>query len=375
VKRAIALAAAVLFVVLTPPPLPAGPALSVYVSSRCGMCEAYLAQEVLPLFREAGFERGLIVDLAEGPDAATGYIHAQERSAVPRELWAHMAVFTDRLIIEGMPPAPLVREALAHLSRDRSLRLVIFQDEMHGGRTYKVWAFAGPVREYPITTPLSRYLLERKVASAEPGSLAPTRPSSSVSKPLLLLTVAGGFADSLTPCNAAGLLLFLALLFALQQTRARVIALGTAAITGVFLSYFLMGFGFLQGLRFIGRYHLVSTLGAVGLVLVGLWTLADGVGVPLPVRPRIPHVGWRVMGAWMRRGSGAGAFLFGSLLGVCALPCSGGTYVSILAILGSKSSRLTGLGYLTLYNLIFVSPLAVILLVAGNRRTAERLRA
>jgi cytochrome c biogenesis protein CcdA len=45
-----------------------------------------------------------------------------------------------------------------------------------------------------------------------------------------------------------------------------------------------------------------------------------------------------------------------------------------LAILGSKSSRLAGLGYLTLYNLIFISPLVVIHLAVTNRHTAERLR-
>jgi len=363
--------ATIIFVaILTPASLEAGPSqpeVTVYVSSQCAMCEVYLAQEVFPLLKEAGFVRGLLVDLAGGPTAAAAYIRVQEQFGIPRELWAHMAVFTDRLVIEGMPPGALIREALGHLKQDPSLRLVLFQDEMHGGTTYKVWAFRGPIREYSIETPVARYLLERRRAAIPRPRVTPTRP-------LTLLAVAGGFADSLTPCNAAGLLLFLAVLFTLQRTRAQVMVLGTVAIAGVFLSYFLMGFGFLQGLRFISRYHLVSTLGAVGLILVGLWTLADGVGVPLPVRPRIPHVGWRAMGAWMRKGSGVGAFLFGSLLGVCALPCSGGTYVSILAILGSKSSRLAGLGYLTLYNLIFISPLVVILLAVTNRHTAERLR-
>lgn len=344
------------------------PEVPIYVSSRCQMCEVYLAQEVFPLLKEAGFERGLVVNLASGPAAAADYIRTQERLGVPRELWAHMAVFADRLIIEGMPPAALIREALEHLNRDPSLRLVLFQDEMHGGTSYKVWAFGGPIREYPLDTPLARYLLEKKVGA---GRLAtPAAP-----QPLFLLALAGGLADSLTPCNAAGLLLFLAVLFALQRTRAQVVALGSAAIAGVFITYFLLGFGFLQGLSFIGRYHLVSTLGAAGLILAGLWTLLDGAGVPLPVRPSIPQAGWRSLGAWMRKGSGAGAFVFGSLLGLCALPCSGGTYVSILAIVGSQSTRLAGLGYLTLYNLVFISPLVAILLLVGNRHSAEKLRA
>ncbi len=373
------LAATIFTSLLLSVPLWAGPSqpeVSIYVSSRCQMCEVYLVQEVFPLLKEAGFERGLVIDLASGPNAAADYIRVQERSGIPRELWAHMAVFANRLVLEGMPPAALIREALEHLKQDPSLRLVLFQDEMHGGTSYKVWAFHGPVREYPIGTPVGRYLLERKVGAGVPRPNKGDRPVVPItSRPLFLLAIAGGFADSLTPCNAAGLLLFLAVLFALQRTRMQVMTLGGVAVAGVFITYFLLGFGFLQGLSFIGRYHLVSTLGAAGLILVGLWTLADGAGVPLPLRPRIPQIGWHAMGAWMRRGSGAGAFVFGSLLGICALPCSGGTYVSILAILGSQATRLIGLGYLTLYNLIFVSPLVVILLLVGNRHSAEKLRA
>jgi cytochrome c biogenesis protein CcdA len=48
-------------------------------------------------------------------------------------------------------------------------------------------------------------------------------------------------------------------------------------------------------------------------------------------------------------------------------------YVSIITLLAAKTTYLWGLGYLTLYNLLFVLPLVVILLAVGNRTAAKSL--
>jgi cytochrome c biogenesis protein CcdA len=69
------------------------------------------------------------------------------------------------------------------------------------------------------------------------------------------------------------------------------------------------------------------------------------------------------------------AFVGGLLVGLCTFPCSGGIYVAILGLLSTRSSYLSGLGYLYLYNLMFVLPLIVILAAVGNPSTARRLAA
>jgi cytochrome c biogenesis protein CcdA len=61
----------------------------------------------------------------------------------------------------------------------------------------------------------------------------------------------------------------------------------------------------------------------------------------------------------------------GVLVGLCTFPCSGGIYVSVITLLNAKTTMAWGVGYLALYNVMFVLPLIFILLAAGNRVTAK----
>jgi cytochrome c biogenesis protein CcdA len=61
----------------------------------------------------------------------------------------------------------------------------------------------------------------------------------------------------------------------------------------------------------------------------------------------------------------------GLLVGLCTFPCSGGIYVSIITLLNAKTTLAWGISYLALYNVLFVLPLIVILLVVGNRMAAK----
>ena len=57
------------------------------------------------------------------------------------------------------------------------------------------------------------------------------------------------------------------------------------------------------------------------------------------------------------------------LVGLCSVPCSGGIYAAIIALLASKTTFLTGFLYLLLYNLMFVMPLIILLVLAANPYT------
>jgi cytochrome c biogenesis protein CcdA len=47
-------------------------------------------------------------------------------------------------------------------------------------------------------------------------------------------------------------------------------------------------------------------------------------------------------------------------------------YVSIITLLNAKTTLAWGVSYLALYNVLFVLPLIVILLAAGNRAVAKQ---
>ena len=75
----------------------------------------------------------------------------------------------------------------------------------------------------------------------------------------------------------------------------------------------------------------------------------------------------------MYRGTDSAAGVAGFLVGLCTFPCSGGIYVAVLSLLAAKTTYWEGLGYLYLYNIAFILPLVIILVVVSNRRLARQV--
>ncbi len=76
---------------------------------------------------------------------------------------------------------------------------------------------------------------------------------------------------------------------------------------------------------------------------------------------------------WLHKATLPAAFVSGFLVGLCTFPCSGGMYVAIVGLLAAKTTYLSGLGYLIIYNLMFVVPLLIILVAASNKHAVEKL--
>ncbi|KKS69674.1 MAG: hypothetical protein UV39_C0004G0007 [Candidatus Azambacteria bacterium GW2011_GWA2_42_62] len=76
----------------------------------------------------------------------------------------------------------------------------------------------------------------------------------------------------------------------------------------------------------------------------------------------------------MEKSSLAAAFLLGGLVGICALPCSGGAYVMVLGLLHDTAAYWQGMGYLILYNFLFVLPLVIMLFIASDKKTLDKVQ-
>jgi cytochrome c biogenesis protein CcdA len=68
-------------------------------------------------------------------------------------------------------------------------------------------------------------------------------------------------------------------------------------------------------------------------------------------------------------------FALGALVGLCEFPCTGGPYLTVLGLLHDSQTYLKGAGFLLLYNFVFVLPLVVILLLASNKATVDKVQA
>ena len=192
---------------------------------------------------------------------------------------------------------------------------------------------------------------------------------------LLPLVVAAALIDSINPCAFSILILTIAFLFSIGKLRSGVIEIGIAYILGIFLVYMLIGLGILQTLHIFDTPHFMAKVGATLLVALGLISITNQFVPAFPIKLRIPHGAHNRMAELMEKGSLPSAFVLGALVGVCEFPCTGGPYLMVLGLLHDQATRTAGLGYLFLYNLLFILPLMVILFIAGDKSLIERVQA
>ncbi len=199
--------------------------------------------------------------------------------------------------------------------------------------------------------------------------------------------VAGaGVLDGFNPCSFAGLLLFASFTVASASaachaaspaagaaSRRALAWRGGAYVLGVFLTYVLVGIGLLGALRVLPGEHMAGRVAALAALLVGLWMLRDGLIPEARFRLEVPTGLKARLRPALRASSVPVAFTAGMLIGLCTIPCTGGVYLGVLALLASSADAARGALLLMVYNAAFVLPLVVILVAARQRRTQRAL--
>ncbi|MEK7512600.1 MAG: hypothetical protein AAB601_00175, partial [Patescibacteria group bacterium] len=115
--------------------------------------------------------------------------------------------------------------------------------------------------------------------------------------------------------------------------------------------------------------------GAVLLIAMGLVNVIGEFFPAFPIKLRIPQAAHRKIAEYMEYATLPAALALGVLVGLCEFPCTGGPYVMVIGLLKDAATFARGFGYLLLYNLIFVLPLAVILFIASNKAILEKVQA
>lgn len=194
-------------------------------------------------------------------------------------------------------------------------------------------------------------------------------------KVMLPLVIGTGFLDGLNPCAFAVLLFFIAFLFTIRRTRASIWKMGVVYIGAIYLVYLGIGVGLLKTILITGRPHLMAKIGAWLVIVLGLINLKDYFFPQLPISLKIPQFSKKTLQTWMGKATLPAAAVLGFLVGLCVFPCSGGPYVATIGLLAARKTYFQGLLYLLLYNLAFVLPLIIILVLASNKRVVEKMTA
>lgn len=190
---------------------------------------------------------------------------------------------------------------------------------------------------------------------------------------LLPLIGTAAVLDSINPCSFSVLLLTIAFLFSIGAFRSRIVRIGGFYIFGIFTVYMLIGLGILQALHIFSTPHFMAKLGAALLIALGSINIINEFFPAFPVKLRIPQAAHRKMAGLMEKASVPTAFALGGLTGLCEFPCTGGPYLMVLGLLHDQATYVNGLGYLLLYNLIFILPLVIILAIASDRSLLEKV--
>jgi len=179
------------------------------------------------------------------------------------------------------------------------------------------------------------------------------------------VVIFSALADSINPC-AFSVLIFLLVSVVALGSRRRILLVGGTYISAVFLLYLLSGIGLLSIVSVFSGFSIwLSLAGATIVIILGLISVIDAVrnkeefllGISASRKP--------VIDQYIRAASLPAAFVLGILVGLFELPCTGGIYLAILGLISRTFTFMEGLPYLVLYNVVFILPLIVILLLAA----------
>lgn len=190
----------------------------------------------------------------------------------------------------------------------------------------------------------------------------------------LPLVVVAALIDSVNPCAFSILILTIAFLFSLGRMRRDILKIGGSYILGVFVIYVMIGLGILGTLHLFNTPHFMAKLGATLLILFGAVNIVNEFFPAFPIKFRIPQSAHAKMAEFMNKGSVPTAFILGAFVGICEFPCTGGPYLMVLGLLRDSATFWSGFGYLALYNLIFVLPLVIILLIASDKELLQKVQ-
>jgi len=190
----------------------------------------------------------------------------------------------------------------------------------------------------------------------------------------LATVVVTALVDSVNPCAIGVMLLLVTYLARLRSQKKRMILVGSIYIAAVYIAYFLIGIGLLM---FLQKFGLAEPVGIfVGILIIGAGILeikdffwyGQGFSLTIPARYVAP------IKKYARKGTIPAVIALGFLVAAVELPCTGGPYLAITAIL-AKDFQWVALWYLLLYNLIFVMPLIVILVLSYFGASVPKMKA
>ncbi len=181
----------------------------------------------------------------------------------------------------------------------------------------------------------------------------------------LPIVVGAAVIDSVNPCAFGVLIFMLAYLAQSVKTKAMMLTHGLLYILAVFITYLLAGLFLLPIINQLGKASVIAYLVIATIIIIaGLIEIKDFFWYGKWFSLRIfPSEAERIKMYVKKIGDKPStAFFLGIFVALVELPCTGAVYIAILSLMSLAGVTASNVLLLILYNIIFVLPLAAILI-------------
>ncbi|MBN2534286.1 MAG: metallophosphoesterase [Spirochaetales bacterium] len=201
------------------------------------------------------------------------------------------------------------------------------------------------------------------------------------------MVIGAGLLDGINPCAFTTLIFLISYLSLVGQKRKDMLLTGGLFTTAVFLTYLAIGFLFYHGARILTRAFILSRI--INYILLGIVTLfallsvIDFIkclkGKETEMTLQLPDFLKKLIHQRIRNFARSGklvgivAFALGIVIAGMELACTGQVYIPIVTMILDPVYRTRAAGYLIMYNLAFIAPLAGIFLLLSFGITSAQL--
>ena len=199
-----------------------------------------------------------------------------------------------------------------------------------------------------------------------------------ISIPVLTLAA---LTNGLNPCGIGMMITFLGYLLvfgAKGKDSNYILKTGLVYILSVFVTYLMLGLLFYGAAYYLQRMWIASVFKYIvggALMVAGLIQLKDVFWIDLPVHLRMPKAGFEKLSKLMAKTSTSVTILIGVLTTIFSTPCMLPLYIGTTAVIARSGLGMTKvLGLFLYYNLIFILPLIVILLVMSKGKQVVNMK-
>lgn len=193
--------------------------------------------------------------------------------------------------------------------------------------------------------------------------------------PTLSIVIGSAAIDSINPCAIGVLILMISVVLSGKGSVRRLLFLGSLYIFAIFMTYLLAGLGliyFLASVPLFVAEYLSLGVGAL-IIFAGLLEIKDffwyGKGLSLQIPPYFADK----IHAYSKNVTVPGVIFLGSFIAAVELPCTGAPYLAIITML-SLNFNLEAFLMLVIYNLVFVLPLVIILMLVAAGTKVEKIK-